>query len=79
MIIILFLTLLFNSLASSAPNTLEVESIQNEVKQQFDVLLSLWQEERYFEMYDWGTSQSQEQLKLKVELLLCWKLIVAAT
>ena len=52
-------------LSARQPTPAELESIQMETKTVFENFLQLWQEERYFEMYDYGRNQSRKQLSLE--------------
>lgn len=44
---------------------IELETILAQSRGQFSEFLQLWQEERYFEMYDFGLRQSREQLSVE--------------
>ena len=46
-----------------SPTPFEVESAKKQVKQMFETLLRLWQEERYFEMYQMGSDSSRNIVK----------------
>ena len=56
------LSYLVPSIAFAEPNALEVEHLQKQVRKAFLSFIQLWQEERYFELYDLGPVQSQEQV-----------------
>ena len=50
---------------SREPTPAEMEAISKETRLVFESFLQLWQEERYFEMYDYGKKQSREILSLE--------------
>lgn len=52
-------------LSARQPTPAEMDAIRKETRLVFETFLQLWQEERYFEMYDFGKSQSKEQLTLE--------------
>jgi hypothetical protein len=47
------------------PTPMEMEAIHVETQKAFEEFLQLWQEERYFEMYEFGRRQSKELLGLE--------------
>ena len=47
------------------PTPAEVESIRKENKIVFQNFLQLWQEERYFELYEYGKRHSRNQLTIE--------------
>jgi len=47
------------------PTPAEVENIQKETKIVFQNFLQLWQEERYFELYEYGKRHSRNQLTIE--------------
>ena len=62
----LLLGLVWNlPISARQPTPAELESIRIETKIVFETFLQLWQEERYFEMYDYGRNQSRKQLSLE--------------
>ena len=44
---------------------IELETILTQARAQFNNFLQLWQEERYFEMYEFGVRQSKQQLSVE--------------
>ena len=52
-------------LSARQPTPAELESIRMETKIVFENFLQLWQEERYFEMYNYGRNQSRKQVSLE--------------
>ena len=44
---------------------IELETILTQARAQFTNFLQLWQEERYFEMYEFGVRQSKQQLSVE--------------
>jgi hypothetical protein len=44
------------------PTFLEIQYIQGQVEQSFQLFLQLWQEERYFELYDLGKESSRKMM-----------------
>ena len=62
----LLLCMLWNQPAyARQPTPAEMENIHLETGLVFESFLQLWQEERYFEMYDFGKKQSRGQLSLE--------------
>ncbi|MBC8259766.1 MAG: hypothetical protein H8E38_12165 [SAR324 cluster bacterium] len=47
------------------PSPAELEAIQKETKVVFLDFLQLWQEERYFELYNYGNQHSREQISIE--------------
>ena len=47
------------------PTPAEVENIRKETKIVFQNFLQLWQEERYFELYEYGKKHSRNQLTIE--------------
>ncbi len=64
---LLLLACIFSNAPLSArqPTPAEMEAIRKETRLVFETFLQLWQEERYFEMYDYGKRQSKEQITLE--------------
>ena len=52
-------------ISARQPTPAELESIQMETETVFENFLQLWQEERYFEMYEHGKRQSRAQLTME--------------
>jgi hypothetical protein len=65
LILILAFTLSGQVLNARQPTPAEMETISKEMRLVFETFLQLWQEERYFEMYDFGKKQSKEILSLE--------------
>ena len=65
--LILFLAISLSGpvLIARQPTPAEMETISKEMRLVFETFLQLWQEERYFEMYDFGKKQSKEILSLE--------------
>ena len=65
-VLLLLLTVFLGSpmVHSRQPTPAEMEAISKETRLVFESFLQLWQEERYFEMYDYGKKQSREILSL---------------
>ena len=61
--IILLLLLMVPLSLQAQPTPLEMKNIHVQVGQSFKEFLQLWQEERYFELYELGTKQAKRQLK----------------
>ena len=53
------------------PTPTELEAIRKETKIVFQNFLQLWQEERYFELYEYGKRHSRNQLTIE-EFELAW-------
>ena len=68
-LIIIFCLLTFISGLSNAsarqPTPAELEVISKETKIVFQNFLQLWQEERYFELYEYGKRHSKNQLTIE--------------
>ena len=47
------------------PTPAEIEAIRKETKIVFQTFLQLWQEERYFELYEYGKRHSRNQLTIE--------------
>ena len=47
------------------PTPAELEAIRKETKIVFQNFLQLWQEERYFELYEYGKKHSRNQLTIE--------------
>jgi len=59
------LTIIFSILSNASarqPTPSELEVIRKETKIVFQNFLQLWQEERYFELYEYGKRHSKKQL-----------------
>ena len=65
LILFLVISLSGSILNARQPTPAEMETISKEMRLVFETFLQLWQEERYFEMYDFGKKQSQEILSLE--------------
>ena len=65
--LILFLSISLSGpvLNARQPTPAEMGTISKEMRLVFETFLQLWQEERYFEMYDFGKKQSKEILSLE--------------
>jgi hypothetical protein len=65
--LLLFVSLVFLSFPATARTLtpIEMETLKEEVSAQFTQFLQLWQEERYFEMYEFGLRQSRQQLSVE--------------
>ena len=46
----------------SRPSPYEIEQVRLVVREAFETFLRLWEEERYFELYELGTQQSRNEL-----------------
>ncbi len=55
----------FSNTFARQPTTAELEAIRNETKIVFQNFLQLWQEERYFELYEYGKRHSKNQLSIE--------------
>ncbi len=65
LLVLLALSLGAPVLNARQPTPAEMEAISKETRLVFETFLQLWQEERYFEMYDFGKKQSREILSLE--------------
>ena len=68
LVIFLCLLTIFSCLSNASPRQptpAEVENIQKETKIVFQNFLQLWQEERYFELYEYGKRHSRNQLTIE--------------
>ena len=67
LVLLVLLTVFLGSpmVHSRQPTPAEMEAISKETRLVFESFLQLWQEERYFEMYDYGKKQSREILSLE--------------
>ncbi len=54
-----------SAVSARQPTPMELEVIQTETRTAFEEFLKLWQEERYFEMYEHGRRQSKELIGLE--------------
>ena len=68
--LILFFCLLtiisgLSNASARQPTPAELESIRKETKIVFQNFLQLWQEERYFELYEYGKRNSRNQLTIE--------------
>ena len=52
----------FSNARARQPTPAELEAIRKETKIVFQNFLQLWQEERYFELYEYGKRHSKKQL-----------------
>ena len=68
-LIIFFCLLTIFSVLSNAstrqPTPAELEAIRKETEIVFQTFLQLWQEERYFELYEYGKKHSRNQLTIE--------------
>ena len=55
----------FSNAYARQPTRAELDAIQKETKIVFQNFLQLWQEERYFELYEYGKSYSRYQLTIE--------------
>ena len=55
----------FSNTFARQPTPAELEAIRNETKIVFQNFLQLWQEERYFELYEYGKRHSKNQLSIE--------------
>ena len=55
----------FSNTFARQPTPAELEAISNETKIVFQNFLQLWQEERYFELYEYGKKNSRNQLTIE--------------
>ena len=55
----------FSNTFARQPTPAELEAISNETKIVFQNFLQLWQEERYFELYEYGKRHSKNQLSIE--------------
>ena len=62
--ILTFISGLSNAIARQ-PTPAEIEAIRKETKIVFQTFLQLWQEERYFELYEYGKIHSRNQLTIE--------------
>ena len=62
--ILTFISGLSNAIARQ-PTPAELEVIRKETKLVFQNFLQLWQEERYFELYEYGKRHSKNQLTIE--------------
>ena len=62
--ILTFFSGLSNAIARQ-PTPAELEAIRKETKIVFQNFLQLWQEERYFELYEYGKRHSKNQLTIE--------------
>ncbi|MBG56254.1 MAG: hypothetical protein CL935_03895 [Deltaproteobacteria bacterium] len=62
--LVIFFSGISNAIARQ-PTTAELEAIRKETKIVFQSFLQLWQEERYFELYEYGKRHSKNQLSIE--------------
>ncbi len=55
----------FSNVIARQPTPAELEAIRKETKIVFQTFLQLWQEERYFELYEYGKRHSRNQLSIE--------------
>ena len=55
----------FSNANARQPTPAELEEIRKETKIVFQTFLQLWQEERYFELYEYGKRHSKNQLTIE--------------
>ena len=54
-----------SNVSARQPTPAELDAIRKETKIVFHNFLQLWQEERYFELYDYGKRHSRNQLTIE--------------
>ena len=66
-IFLCFLTIIssLSSALARQPTPIELDAIRKETKLVFQNFLQLWQEERYFELYEYGKRHSKIQLTIE--------------
>ena len=62
---LLIIVLGFSNAIARQPTPAELEVISKETKIVFQNFLQLWQEERYFELYEYGKRHSRNQLTIE--------------
>ena len=68
LIIFFCLLTIFSGLSNASarqPTPAELEAIRKETEIVFQTFLQLWQEERYFELYEYGKKHSRNQLTIE--------------
>ena len=68
LIIFFWLLTIISGLSNASdrqPTPAELEAIRKETKIVFQTFLQLWQEERYFELYEYGKRHSRNQLTIE--------------